>query len=174
MPVPKRIRKALPLLTEQVAKTAVQVAVERMKRGSFRGLDGVPVQVYAAFPDIFVTSMTMAVKKCLAARESPADWLISLQRNIPKSQNADIVDQMRPIALQTMLWKWIATTILVVVEDAQQVAVPLAQKGSLKHTQMLHHVINTRFLWESTEDSTFLSVDFAKAYGSVSHAFFEA
>ena len=81
---------------------------------------------------------------------------------------------MRPIALQTVLWKWIATTILVVVEDALQVAIPPAQKGFLKHRQMLHHVINARGLWESTEEGTFLSVDFAKAYDNVSHAFFEA
>ena len=81
---------------------------------------------------------------------------------------------MRPIALQTVLWKWIATTILVVVEDALQVAIPPAQKGFLKHMQMLHHVINAQGLWESTEEGTFLSVDFAKAYDSVSHAFFEA
>ena len=81
---------------------------------------------------------------------------------------------MRPIAPQTVLWKWIATTILVVVEDALQVAIPPAQKGFLKHRQMLPHIINARGLWESTEEGTFLSVDFAKAYDSVSHAFFES
>ena len=132
------------------------------------------MEIYAAFPDIFVNPMTMAVKKCLTARGAPADWLISLQRNIPTSQSADIVDQMRPMALQAVLWKGIATTMLVVVEDALQLAIPPAQKGFPKHGQMLHHVINTRGLWESTEEGTFLSVDFAKAYDSVSHVFFEA
>ena len=38
LPIPKRIRKAPPLLTEQVTETAVQVALERMKRGSSLGL----------------------------------------------------------------------------------------------------------------------------------------
>ena len=138
--------------------------------GSSPGLDGVPVEVYGHFHN----PMTLAVQKCLSTREAPADWFISLQRNVTKSQSADTVDQMSPIALQTVLWKWMATTILVVVEDVLQVAFPLAKKGFLKHRQMLHHIINARGLWDSAEEGTFLSIDFAKAYDSVSHAFFEA
>ena len=53
-------------------------------------------------------------------------------------------------------------------------AVPTAEKGFLKHQQMLHHVIDAKALWESTDEGTFLSIDFAKAYNSVSHVFFEA
>ena len=39
--------------------------------------------VYASFPDVLVTPMTMGVKKSVAAREALAAWLISLQRNSP-------------------------------------------------------------------------------------------
>ena len=47
------------------------------------------------------------------------------------------------------------------------------------HTQYVRHNAQVvpsdhRGLWESTEEGTFLSVDFAKAYDNVSHAFFEA
>ena len=60
------------------------------------------MEVYTAFPDIFITPMMLVVQKCLNAREAPANWLIGLQRNIPKSQSADTVDRMRPKALQTL------------------------------------------------------------------------
>ena len=36
------------------------------------------------------------------------------------------------------------------------------------------HVINAKGLWRSTDEGTFLSIDFAKAGDSVLHAFFEA
>ena len=93
--------------------------------------------------------MTMAVKSCLQQRQAPAQWLVSLQRNIPGRRAADTFDQMRPIALRTVIWKWIATTILVLIEDTLQVAVPPAQKGFLKNRQMLQHIINAKGLWHS-------------------------
>ena len=170
IPVPRRVHKALPMLTGEVTHAVVQAALECMKRGSSPGLDGMPVEVYTALSDVFVSPMTMAVQHCLQSGKAPSDWLMSLQRNIPKGQMAD----MRPIALQTVLWKWIATTILVLIEDALQIAVPPAQKGFLKNRQMLPHIINAKGLWHSADEGTFLSVDFAKAYDSVSHTFFEA
>ena len=166
----KRVRNALPLLTGKVTKTAVQVALERRKRGSSPGLDGVASEVYANVPEIFVARITLAVQKCWSTWTMSADWLISVQRNIPKSQGTDTIDQITPIAMRTGVWNWIATTISVVVEDALRLAVLLAQKRFLKHRRVPHHVIDAKGV---SLEATFLSIDFAKAYDSVSHAFFE-
>ena len=58
------------------------------------------------------------------------------------------MDEIRPTSLQTVLWKWIVTTILGVVEEAPQVAIPPTQKGFLQRRKMLHHVINALGLRE--------------------------
>ena len=51
--IPRRVRKALPKLTKDVCEDTVHAALERMKRGSSPGLDGIPVEVYAAFAEVW-------------------------------------------------------------------------------------------------------------------------
>ena len=110
MPIPQRIRKVLPLFMSEVSESAIQVALKRMKQGSSLRLDGMPVEVNAAFPELFVV-----------------------------------------LALQNVPWKCIAPTILVVIEDALQIIVPPVQKGFLNGRQMIHHIINARGPWQSSE-----------------------
>ena len=47
---------------------------------------------------------------------------------------------MRSIALQNVRWKWLATTVLVVIE----VALPPTQQGFLKGGQMMHQIIHPK------------------------------
>ena len=85
------------------------------------------MEVYAAPPEVFVALMMLEVLRTLATGELPDAWLVNLQRNIPTWLAAEAVDEMRPMALQNVVWKWPAPTILVVVEDASQVAIPPLQ-----------------------------------------------
>ena len=64
--------------------------------------------------------------------------------------------------------------VLVVIEDALQAVIPHLQKGFLKQRNMLHHVNHAKDLWDHAPDGAFILVDFANAYDSVFHTFFEA
>ena len=47
----------------------------------------------------------------------------------PGARRANIPPQMRPIAPKNVLWKWLATTVLVVMEDALQVEILRSGNG---------------------------------------------
>ena len=128
----KRVSSALLRLRGTVSQEAVLAALERMKGGPSLGLDGVPVEACAPLLEIVLSPMTPAVQQALATGEVPNDWLVSLQRNIPKSLATEAMDEMRLIPLQNVVWNWLATTILVVVEDVLQVAISPWQKGFRK------------------------------------------
>ena len=44
----------MPLLFKELTGEVVQAALERMKRGSAPGMDGIPAELYQAYPEIFV------------------------------------------------------------------------------------------------------------------------
>ena len=118
------------------------------------------------------STMLWAVQHCLSCGPHPPEWVVSLQTNIPKTPMADMLADMRPIALQNVTFKWLATCVLLQVQDALQIVVPAAQKGFMKGRRMLDHIERARLLWDSSDAVNMLPVDFSKVYNSILHAFF--
>ena len=145
-----------------------------MKEGSAPGADGLPVEVYKTLQEECVRPMLWAIQECLRVGECPPGWVIPLQRNIPKTPTADMLADMRPIALQNVVFKWLATVVLIQLQDALQIIIPGSQKGFMKGRRMLDHIEKARLMWESSEHINMLLVDFSKAYDTVQHAFFAA
>ena len=54
LPIPDKVRRAMPLLFNELTEEVVQAALERMKRGSAPGMDGIPAELYQAYPEVFV------------------------------------------------------------------------------------------------------------------------
>ena len=54
--------QAIPLLFCELNDELVRAALERMKRGSAPGKDGIPVEVYQSFPDIFAPGLLQAMQ----------------------------------------------------------------------------------------------------------------
>ena len=174
LPVPIRLRKALPALMQPLTESTVLVALEKMRGGTSPGADGLPTEVFRALAEDCVKPMLWAVQECLRAGGCPPAWVVSLQRNIPKTPMADMLSDMRPIALQNVVFKWLATVVLIQIQDALQILIPMTQKGFLKGRRMLDHIERARLIWETSDSVNLFLVDFAKAYDSVQHAFFTA
>ena len=60
--VPQKVVQVIPLLFRELNEDVVRAALERMKRGSAPGKDGIPVEVYQSFPDIFVPRLLQAMQ----------------------------------------------------------------------------------------------------------------
>ena len=45
LPIPDKVRRAMPLLFRELTEEVVQAALERMKRGSAPGMDGIPAEL---------------------------------------------------------------------------------------------------------------------------------
>ena len=59
--IPERVRRAMPLLFRELSEELVKTALERLKRGSAPGMDGLPAEVYQAFPEVFVPKLYQAM-----------------------------------------------------------------------------------------------------------------
>ena len=51
----------MPLLFRELSEELVKTALERLKRGSAPGMDGLPAEVYQAFPEVFVPKLYQAM-----------------------------------------------------------------------------------------------------------------
>ena len=78
-----------------------------------------------------------------------------------------LLANMRPIALQDVIFQRLATCVLLQPQDALQIVVPAAQAGFMKGRRMLDHIERARLLWDSSDDVNMLLVDFSKAYDSM-------
>ena len=63
--LPQKVLQAIPLLFRELNEDLVRVALERMKRGSAPGKDGIPAEVYQSFPDVFVPKLLQAMQESL-------------------------------------------------------------------------------------------------------------
>ena len=87
----------------------------------------------------------------------------------PKAVGLPWADMLRPIALQSVLQKWITNLILIQLEDILQQVVSRQQKGFSKHRSILDHIFSSRALWDHMETGAGLSIDFSNAYPTMSH-----
>ena len=72
-----------------------------------------------------------------------------------------------PIALQTVIQRWITHVILFQLEDILQQVVPCRQKGFWKNRSILDHIFKLRALWDHMDAGFALSVDFSNAYPTI-------
>ena len=164
---PPKILHALPLLMKPLSLEVVLAALERLKGGLAPGKDGIPAELYQAFPSVFAPRLLSAMKCFLREGGVPAEWSVSLMRCLPKFWGAEQPKDMRPIALQQVCLKWVTTTVMLQLSDVWPQVIPPCQKGFVPGRQMLDHVIFARAEWERLPDQVMVTVDFQKAYDSV-------
>ena len=174
LPIPEKVRRAMPLLFKELTGEVVRAALERMKRGSAPSMDGIPAELYQAYPEIFVPRLLEVMQLFLKRGGVLDSWGTSLLKCLPKFAGAERPKDLRPFALQNACLKWISTTILLQVIDALQQIIPPEQKGFLPGRQMLDHIIFARLEWERLPEQIMVAVDFRKAYDSVTFSLMEA
>ena len=65
LPVPPKVRKVLPLLMKPLMEEVVLAALQRLKGGSSPGKDGIPAELYQAFPTVFLPRLLHAMQSFL-------------------------------------------------------------------------------------------------------------
>ena len=68
---------------------------------------------------------------------------------IPKFAHASKAMDMRPIALQNAVMKWMSSVILLQLHDVFAQIIPPSEKGFMKGRQMLEHNLQATMEWES-------------------------
>ena len=61
LPLPGKVRTALPLLMKPLSVEVVEAALDSMEGGSSAGADGMPSELYQRFPAVFVPRMQLAM-----------------------------------------------------------------------------------------------------------------
>ena len=74
LPIPDKVRRAMPLLFRELTEEVVQAALERMKRGSAPGMDGIPAELYQAYPEFFVPRLLEIMQLFLKRGGVPDSW----------------------------------------------------------------------------------------------------
>ena len=129
LPIPPKILQALPLLMKPLSLDVVLAALERPKGGPAPGKDGIPAELYQAFPSVFAPRLLSAMQDFLRVGGVPAEWSVSLMRCLPKFCGAEQPKDMRPIALQQVCLKWVTTTVMLQLSDVwPQVTPPLSER----------------------------------------------
>ena len=136
------------LLFRELSADIVVAGLERMKRGSAPGMDGIPAEVYQAMPEVFAPKLHDVMRVFLARGGVPDSWGTSLLKCLPKFAGAERPEDLRPLALQNACLKWISTVILLQTIDALQQLIPQEQKGFLPGRHMVDHIVYARSEWE--------------------------
>ena len=104
----------------------------------------------------------------------PDNWAVSRMKCLPKFARASQARDMRPIALQNMVMKWLSTVVVAQLKVVFAQIIPGSQGGFMRGRHMLEHVVSARMEWESGSDrpeQVMVAVDLQKAYDSVSFQF---
>ena len=75
--------------------------------------------------------------------------------------------QIRPLTIVNVMLKWICTILYLQLEDGITQMVPLEQAGFMKGRGIYHNIHHCRTYWETTHTGFLPSVDFEKAYDSI-------
>ena len=148
----------------------VKEALKRLHTGGFPGLDGIPGSIFKKFGEAFASQMLKLMERILQEGPLPEAWFTAVVTMIPKASAISSPTMLRPIALQSVIQKWVTNMIPIQLEDILQHVVPRQQKGFLKHRWLLDHIYSARATWDGMgEGGASLRVDFANAYRTMSH-----
>ena len=172
--LPRQWRGVAPKLLRALTEEVVLTALERMHATSSPGLDGVSAVVYQRMPSVLVPQMLHMVQTMWSSGVVPEAWSLAIMNCIPKRPGVPEVSALRPICLQNSVFKWFTSTLLLLLEDLISFVTPKEQKAFLRGRSILDHIWGSRGAWDHYTVGAFLTVDFAKAYDSVQHAYMRA
>ena len=140
-------------LCKPLSYNIVTEGLRRLRTGGSPGVDGIPAEIFKAFPDVMVPQMLSCIKTFLTAGALPSDWAEGTVTMVPKSFAEPSVGNLRPIALQTTIQKWVTNVLLTQLENVSAQCIPPEQTGFIKNRSILRHIYSARSLWESFEET---------------------
>ena len=117
LPLRPQLKGAAAWLLKPLTQELVLTALEKMKPGSALGLDGVTAEVLIALSDVLVPKMTEQIAQFLTTGKITEEWALAILSPIPKQKGSISVTQLRPLCLQSVLFKWVSTTLYLMLQD---------------------------------------------------------
>ena len=130
LPLRQQLKGAAALLLKPLTQELVLTAREKMKPGSAPGLDGVTAEILMALPGVLVPKMTEQIALFLTTGKITEEWALADLSPIPEQKGSISVIQLRPLCLQSVLFKWVSMTLYLMLQDLLLYATPQSKKAS--------------------------------------------
>ena len=124
IPLKPQLKGAAALLLKPLTQELVLTALDKMKPGSAPGLDGISAEILTAFPDTLVPRMTEHIALFLSKGSRREEWALGILNPIPKQQGSISVEHLRPLCLQSVMFKWVSMTLYLMMQDLLLFATP--------------------------------------------------
>ena len=129
LPLKPTMKGAAKLLIKPLIEELVLTALEKLKRGSSPGPDGLPAEALMAFPSILVPKMIEMIQQFLAQGKISEKWATAILAPIPKEKGSISVTDLRPLCLQNVLFKWVSMALYLMLQDLILYVTPPEQKS---------------------------------------------
>ena len=117
LPLHPQLKGAAALLLKPLTQELVLTALEKMKPGSAPGLDGLAAEILMALPGVLVPKMTEQIPQFLTTGKITEKWARAILSPIPKQKGSIFVTQLRPLCLQSVLFKSVSMTLYLMLQD---------------------------------------------------------
>lgn len=169
LPMPGWHKGAARALWKGVDTEQAQEAIRDMDGGSAPGCDGIPASIYKKNMDIFAPKIMEVYETMTTTGHMPDNWSRGMMRCLPKVPGTRKVTQQRPIMLLNTKTKWITAILKYSFTDILKIIIPTNQKGFVPKRRMDDLLMDVIDQYNKNEDGIWISLDFAKAFDSLSH-----
>ena len=168
--MPERWRGVSEKLWKEPNLHMVALALRELDPALAPGHDGLIGAFYKTFASPFSPALLDLIREVGETGVLPASWCEGMTRCVPKEQVCIAVSKQRPITLLTCKIKWLTGVLKLALNDLASFVVPRQQVGFIKGRRMDDHLSSVQKIWKSGRQGAWLSIDFAKAFDSTSHA----
>jgi len=163
------------LLERPFEITELDAALKDAKITTAGGIDGIGNNILKKFWQYMRIPLFRCAEESLAEAELPASFKTAGIKLIPKKGQSSDIGNWRPISLLNCSYKLISKCINNRLKKIVERVLSRAQKGFVSHRSIHEVMINlierVSQAKNGNEPAAFLSVDFSKAFDSVSHKF---
>ena len=110
-----------------------------------------------AFPSVLVPKMTEMIQHFLTTGQISERWALAILSPIPKEKGSISVEELRPLCLQNVPFKWVSMVLYLMLKDLIHFLTPPPpeQKGFMKNRFIFEHIWEARGAWDGMEEGVF-------------------
>ena len=159
-----------PIITESQVKKALSAS----NPGTAPGLDGLPVQLYKRFSDLFVPLLANVFTAIGRVAATPQGFLDGMIIGIFKAGDVTLAANYRPITLLNIDYRLLAKILSSRLQSALAKAIAPTQTAFVKGRCIGHNIITMQLMLHALpddSDAVAALLDFTKAYDTLDRPF---
>jgi len=156
------------VLSNPISREELDIALKKMKNFKAPGNDGLPAYIFKNLPEKAKDLMVKNYNKLLNGETLPDDWKEgTITTLFKKGDRLDIANR-RPITLLNNKYKILSKIITCRINRVIKLFIKKDQIGFIRNRQIFDNILVLNELLQ-LENKFIISVDFKKAFDSVSH-----